>query len=274
MDEFLAANRRLWNEWTAINATSAFYDVEAFKVGGVRLRPYELDEVGQVAGKDLLHLQCHFGLDSLSWARLGARVTGVDFSPAGIERARALAAELGMAATFVCSELGELPQHLAGDFDVVYASRGVLSWLPDLLRWAEVAAHFVRPGGIFYVTEVHPVALVWDDAESVAPGELRLRYPYWFRPEPLVVPVQGSYADPGAHVGEPLEYGWSHSLGEIVTAVAVAGLHIEFLHEFPFVSWPMPFLERRDDRMWRLPEHQPGELPLFFSLRARKLASV
>src|SRR5437588_11802390 len=228
MNDYMKSNLDWWNDAAITHAQGDAYELTAFKSGKTKLKPLELAEIGDVAGKSLLHLQCHFGLDSLSWARLGARVTGVDFSPAGIERARALAAELGVAATFVCSELGELPQHLAGDFDVVYVSRGVLSWLPDLMRWAEVAAHFVRPGGIFYITEVHPVALVWDDAESVAPGELRLRYPYWFRPEPLVVPVQGSYADPGAHVEEPLEYGWSHSLGEIVTAVASAGLHIEF----------------------------------------------
>jgi len=269
VDEYLAANRRLWNEWTPIHTASAFYDVEGFKTGGPRLRPYEIEEVGEVAGKDLLHLQCHFGLDTLSWARLGARVTGADFSSVAIERARALASELSIPATFVCSELGELPQSLAGDFDVVYTSFGVLGWLPDLARWAQVVTHFVRPGGIFYVTEIHPVAQVWDD-EGVGPGELRLRYPYWGRPEPLASPVQGSYTDPGAHVEEPVEYGWSHSLGEIVSAVAATGLHIEFLHEFPFVAWPVPFLEPREDRTWRLPAEQPGELPLFFSLRAHK----
>lgn len=272
MENYLTANRRLWDEWTAINAASAFYDVEAFRAGGIRVRPYELEEVGEVAGKDLLHLQCHFGLDTLSWARLGARVTGVDFSPAAIAQARALAGELGIAATFVCSELAELPQRLQGDFDVVYTSRGVLGWLPDLARWAEVAAHFVRPGGIFYITEVHPVAQVLDDGDGVAPGDLRLRYPYWGRPEPLAHAIRGSYADPGAHVDAPVAYDWPHSLGEIVTAVAAAGLRIEFLHEFPFGEWPVAFLERREDGTWRLPEGQPGELPLFFSLRARRPA--
>src|SRR5436305_1722443 len=109
MDDYLAANQRLWNEWTPINASSAFYDVDKFVRGGVRLRDWEIDEVGDVSGKDLLHLQCHFGLDTLSWARLGAKVTGVDFSDAAIQRARALANEVGLEATFVCSEVTELP---------------------------------------------------------------------------------------------------------------------------------------------------------------------
>jgi SAM-dependent methyltransferase len=269
MDEYLAANRRLWDEWTRIHTASTFYDVEAFRAGGVRLRPYEIEEIGPVAGKDLLHLQCHFGLDTLSWARLGATVTGADFSSAAIEHARGLAAELDLSARFVEAELGDLPARLQGEFDVVYTSRGILGWQPDLRRWAAVAAHFVRPGGILYITEVHPVAQVWAD-DDVGPGELRLHYPYWSRPAPLKLPVQGSYADRSAPVAEPFEYAWTHSLGEIVTAIAAAGLRIEFLHEFPFVDWPVPFLVERADGRWYLPEGTPGELPLFFSVRATK----
>jgi SAM-dependent methyltransferase len=270
MDEFRAANRALWDEWTGIHLGSEFYDVEGFKRGGVRLRQYELDEVGDVAGKDLLHLQCHFGLDTLSWRRLGARVTGADFSPRAIEAARALAAETGLDARFVCSDLLDLPQHVDERFDVVYTSRGVLGWLPDLAGWARVAAGFLRPGGILYVTEIHPVAQVFAD-ENVEPGELRVEYPYFPRAEPLSFPVQGSYADESAAVEAPVEYAWVHSLGEIVSSVADAGLRLELLHEWPFVEWKLPYLERAEggDR-WRLPASVKGELPLFFSLRARR----
>jgi len=269
VDEYTAANRALWDELTAIHERSEFYDLEGFKRGGIRLREYELDEVGSVEGKDLLHLQCHFGLDTLSWARLGARVTGADFSEAALALARRLADELELDATFHHSELSELPQKLEGDFDVVYTSRGVLGWLPDIERWAEVSAHFVRPGGIFYVTEIHPVIQAFDD-EDIGPGELRLRYPYFSRAEPLAFEVQDSYADRTAAVRSPVEYGWPHGLGEIVSALAAAGLRIDFLHEFPFVEWAVPFLEARDDGTWRLPTGQEGELPLFFSLRATK----
>jgi SAM-dependent methyltransferase len=168
MDRYRLANRALWNEWTAINVRAeTFYRLEEFRAGGVRVRDYEIEEVGPVTGKDLLHLQCHFGTDTLSWARLGARVTGADFSETAIGRARSLAAELGIAATFVCAELYELPERLDGDFDVVYTSRGVLGWLPDIPRWAGVVARFLRPGGIFYITEVHPVALAFDDRSGV-----------------------------------------------------------------------------------------------------------
>jgi 2-polyprenyl-3-methyl-5-hydroxy-6-metoxy-1,4-benzoquinol methylase len=124
MDDYLAANRALWDEWTAIHETSSFYDLEGFKAGGSRLRAYEVNEVGDVTGKSLLHLQCHFGIDTLSWARQGARVTGADFSDRAIQLARSLAAELDLDATFVRSDLYDLPAVLDGQFDVVYTSRG------------------------------------------------------------------------------------------------------------------------------------------------------
>jgi hypothetical protein len=154
---------------------------------------------------------------------------------------------------------------------VVYTSRGVLGWLPDIRRWAEVVAHFVKPGGIFYITEVHPVAQVFDD-EEVTPGELRLRYPYWEHERPLTFDVQGSYADREAPTEGLVEHSWDHALGEIVTALIDAGLRIDFLHEFDFAEWAIPFLVASDDGKWRLPSDSTGELPLFFSLKATKPA--
>ena len=268
----IRANNELWDEWTRIHETSTFYDLEGFKRGGNRLRPYELEEIGPVDGLELLHLQCHFGIDTLSWARLGAKVTGADFSGAAVELARSVAAEIGLGgARFVQSDLYALPSALEGQFDLVYTSRGVLGWLPDITRWAEVVAHFVRPGGRFYITEIHPVAQAFDD-DGVAPGELRLRYPYWEHPEPLAFPVEGSYADRTAPMVTPMEYGWDHGLGEIVSALIAAGLRIESLREYPFVDWPVEFLAEAPDGTWRLPPGTPGELPLFFSILASKAA--
>lgn len=274
MDESLRENRRLWDAWTKINAASAFYDVASFRDGRrpIRLADYEREEIGPVEGRTLLHLQCHFGLDTLSWARLGAIVTGADFSEAGITTARELAAELRIPATFVVADLTDLPAVLDGTFDLVYTSRGVLGWLPDIDHWARVAAHFVRPGGTFYITEIHPVALAFAD-EGVEPGELRLAYPYWSHAEPIRVAVNGSYADPHAPTEGLSESGWDHSLGEIVSSLIEAGLRIDFLHEFDFVEWPVPFLVEGDDGRWRLPPGTRGELPLFFSLKATKPAA-
>ena len=267
--EALRANQGLWDEWTRIHETSTFYDLEDFRQGGIRLQLYEVEEVGDVAGHDLLHLQCHFGIDTLSWARLGARVTGADFSAAAVELATRLAGELELDARFIRSDLYDLPDALEADFDIVYTSRGVLGWLPDIARWARVVSHFLKPGGTFYITEIHPVAQAFEN-EGVAPGELRLQYPYWEHPEPLAFEVAGSYADRSAAVTTPTEYGWDHSLGEIVTALIDAGLRIESLREFPWVDWQLDFLVQSEDGKWRLPPGIPGELPLSFFLLAMK----
>jgi 2-polyprenyl-3-methyl-5-hydroxy-6-metoxy-1,4-benzoquinol methylase len=277
-ERYLAANRDLWDELTRVHETTTFYDLDGFRRGGVRLRDFEIEDVGPVEGKTLLHLQCHFGIDTLSWARLGARVTGADFSPKAVDLATRLAAELGIDARFVCSNVYDLPDELEGEFDVVYTSRGVLGWLPDVAAWAHVAAHFVKPGGVFYIHEVHPVAQVWQD-EDVAPGELRLKYPYFTNAEPFEFDTQGSYADADAHLAATKEYGWNHSMAEIVSALAAAGLRIDLLREFPYTEWAMAFLEERKATLdgetepkstWWLPEDARGELPLFFSLRASK----
>jgi len=271
MDERLRGNRDLWDAWTKAHVDSAFYDVASFRTGArpIRLPDEDRDEVGDVQGRTLLHLQCHFGLDTISWARLGATVTGVDFSPESVAAARTLAAEVGLPATFIESDVYGLPDVLGGQFDIVYTSGGVLEWLPDIARWGRVAAGFVRPGGFLYVSDVHPVAQVFE-FEGVEPGELRLAYPYWTHAEPIQSEVHGSYADPSAPTAGLVSSGWDHSLGEIVTAVADAGLRLEFLHEFDFVRWKMDYLVEGEDGCYRLPPGTPGGLPLYFSLKASK----
>jgi SAM-dependent methyltransferase len=272
MNEYMTANRALWDEWTPIHERSEFYDVEGWKAGRRPLHGFVVDEVGDVAGKDLLHLQCHFGLDTLAWAQRGARVTGVDFSERAIDLARSLAAETALEARFVQADVLELGQVLDGDFDVVFTSFGVLSWLPDLTRWARIVARFLRPGGMLYLAEFHPFSQVMDDGDVTAPT---LLHPYFPSAEPLVFPTRGSYADPDAQVEQPVEYGWAHSMGEIVTVLAETGLRIEFLHEFPFTVFrAMPFLVESSDEpgTWRLPEPYDGRLPLMFSLKATRPA--
>lgn len=271
----LEDNLRTWEAWTQIHVGSDFYDVASFRDerDPIRLRDYEVAEIGPVTGKTLLHVQCHFGMDTLSWARLGADVTGVDFSPAAIEAASALANELGIDARFVVSSVYDLPRNLDGEFDIVYTSRGVLAWLPNIRQWADVVAHFVKPGGVFYVTDIHPVAEVFDGSrDDATPGELRVKYPYWEHTEPITYGIEGSYADPSAPTPGLVGHFWDHSLGEIVTALIDSGLHIDFLHEFDFVDWDLAWLARGDDGRWRLPPGTEGELPLFFSLKASKLA--
>jgi SAM-dependent methyltransferase len=269
MDPHFAANQALWNAWTPFHVTSKFYDVDGFKAGRETLDPIELAGIGDVHGKSLLHLQCHFGLTTLSWARRGAMVTGADFSGEAIQAARRLASEVGLAATFVHSNLYDLPQHLDGQFDVVFTSHGVLSWLPELEGWARVIAYFLKPGGIFYIVETHPVVLMFDNQRDDT--ELHLRYPYFHQPEPLQEEVHGSYAVPDASV-HGVECSWSHSLADILGALLRAGLRITSFMEYPFMGWAyFPWMERRPDGAWQLPLGK-GDIPLMFSLKAMKPA--
>lgn len=263
MDEYLQANRSLWNGWARLHFRSPTYEVERFRAGGSSLRAVEVEEVGDVAGKTLLHLQCHFGLDTLSWARQGAVVTGVDFSQEAIALARRLSAELDIPATFLCADVYDLPRVLPRQFDVVFTSYGVLCWLPDLTRWAQVVAHHLRPRGTFYMVEFHPVLTMLDDA-----GET-LAYPYFGREEPLCYEARGSYAAPEADFVHTA-YEWPHSLGEVITSLLRAGLRLEFFHEFPYSTWGCwPFLEEVEPGKWVWQGRQ-GHLPHMFSVRATR----
>jgi SAM-dependent methyltransferase len=267
MNEQTEANRRHWDEVVPVHAASDFYDVPSFKAGETKLKPVELEELGDVRGKSLLHLQCHFGLDTLSWAREGATVTGIDFSEQAIDTARALAAETGIDAKFLVSDIYALPDNLEGDFDIVFTSYGVKCWLPDIERWAQVAAHFVKPGGTFYIVEFHPFAGVFDDEPNVT--DLRVRYPYFPTGEPMRFENDGTYAA-GAKLENRETYEWPHTLGDFVSALIDAGLRIDFLHEFPFMAYQhQPFTEVAPDGNVRLKYHD-GSVPLLFSIKATK----
>jgi SAM-dependent methyltransferase len=240
--------------------------VEGFKAGRERLHSIELGEVGDVRGKSMLHLQCHFGLDTLAWARHGAIVTGVDFSPESIALARSLSQELNIPAGFVCSDVLALPDNLQGQFDIVFSSYGILHWLSDLHRWSRVIAHFLKPGGFFYIVEDHPFMRTFSsDPES----GIKLDNPYFFSKDPHRAEIQGSYAT--GFVGETRTYYlWDHSLGEVIDSLIDAGLGLQFLHEFPFhLRAKFPSMLRGEDGYWRLPAHQ-SMIPLLFSLKAGK----
>src|SRR5919206_2445351 len=164
MNKYVESNRSLWDGWTRLHAHSEFYDLAGFKAGRSSLKDIELAEVGDVRGRSLLHLQCHFGQDTLSWARLGAEVTGVDFSTEAIRLARALNEELHIPARFIQSNIYALPDVLDERFDIVFTSYGVLAWLPDLDAWGEIVARYLKPGGFFYIVENHPLTgMVSDD---------------------------------------------------------------------------------------------------------------
>ena len=266
MDEYLKANQKLWNEWTGEHEKSPFYDVEGFKAGRERLKSIELAEVGEVPGKTLLHLQCHFGLDSLAWARHGAVVTGVDLSDQSITLAQSLSRELGIPATFICSDILALPNVLDDQFDIVFTSYGILHWLRDLRRWAQVIEHFLKPGGFFYIVEDHPFMRVF---RSDSDQGIKVDNPYFFSEAPYKAETEGSYAT-DFQGKKRTYYMWDHSLGEVINSLIEVGLRIEFLHEFPFaLRAKFPTMVRGEDGYWRFTrEHHM--IPLLFSLKASK----
>lgn len=269
MNDYSETNRRHWDECVPIHVASEMYDVASFKAGKSKLKPVELEELRDVRGKTMLHLQCHFGLDTLSWARNeGAIVTGIDFSEPAIEAARALAADCNIDARFLVSDVYSLPEKLDEQFDIVCTSYGALNWLPDIPRWARVAAHFVKPGGAFYLVEFHPIAGIFDKPEGVT--ELIVRYPYFTTSEPLSFDDDGTYADRAAKLQNRVTYSWPHPTSEVISALIDAGLRIDFFHEFPFtVEQVFPFMEETAEHTFRLTTHD-GSIPLMYSIKATK----
>jgi SAM-dependent methyltransferase len=265
---FTKTNRDRWDELTPIHARSVYYDVHGFKAGKSSLRSIEREELTDVEDKSLLHLQCHFGLDTLSWARLGARVTGVDFSEQAIALARSLSRELAAEACFLCSDIYGLPQVLSGKYDIVFASYGVLRWLPDLAGWARVAAHFLKPGGTLYLVDAHPMSWVLEVCQDSKGFDVV--YPYFHAPEPRHGEFRGTYADRTANVRHAEFFNWHHGLGQIITALSSAGLRIQFVHEFPYLHvGVLANMEQGADGWWRL-KNESNSIPLLFSLKAMK----
>lgn len=263
MDQRLSLNRRNWNQRTPVHAGSRSYDLDGFRAGRQSLRPIELEAVGDAAGRSLLHLQCHFGLDTISWARLGVRATGVDFSDRAIALARELNAEAGTNARFICSDVYSLPAVLKQQFDWVFTSYGVLAWLPDLARWAQVVHRHLVPGGSFLIVDFHPLLSTYEPAPQG--HEVANSY---FHHELAVPGNQPTYAG-GGRIESPC-FEWQHSLGDVVSALCDTGLVIESLTEFPFCYYrALPHMVRGADGWWRFPENNDS-IPQMYSIKARK----
>lgn len=264
----VAANHAWWDGLVQHHVSSPHfdeYDVDKFVAGRSTLRPLDFEEVGDVRGKRLLHLQCHFGLDTLSWAREGALVTGVDFSEQAVAQAAELAERAGLNAEFVCADVQALPASLVGPFDVIYTSRGTICWFPDLKAWAKGIAERLTPEGFFYFYDGHP-AIVLEPING-DPTSLRPAYPYFPTGHSVPETVEGSYATGNA--GAPTEiHDWPHPFEEIFAALWAAGLQLTSLREFPFDFWPRwPFLVPDGQGQWHPPEGTYS-LPLSFSLKA------
>jgi SAM-dependent methyltransferase len=257
-------NRAFWDERVPIHTKSDFYDVDGFLAGASALRPFEPEELGDVRGLSLVHLQCHFGLDTLSWVRLGARVTGLDFSARAMEAAAELTERAGLQADWVTSDVMRAGEALGGRrFDVVYTGLGALNWLEDIERWADVVAGLIEPGGRLYLVEFHPITEVFaDETLAVENG--------YFHEGPREWPEEeGTYAELEAPTEHNATEEFAHPLGEVVSAIAARDLRIEFLHEHDYTLFPRwPNLQREQGGIYRFPPGTPS-LPLMYSLVAR-----
>ena len=269
MDNKFEIIRQNWNERTPLHADSDFYDVDGFKSGRITLTKTEIEELGSVAGKSLLHLQCHFGMDTMSWSRLGATATGVDISDTAIELARELNDELALETRFIRSNVYDLPDVLDEQFDIVYTAIGALCWLPDMTGWAAVVARYLKPGGTFYILDGHPVSHIFESVELPNGGhELKPCHSYF--PDPEGISYEGGdHTYTGSEILDTPSHEWQHSMSEIVNAIIDAGLKIEFLNEFAVSEYrAFPPMSRHEDG-WRLDEHH-GSVPFLFSIKATK----
>lgn len=261
----IEVNRRWWDE-SAVDHHERTYDLGPLRAGGDVLYPIEAGELGDLTGLRVCHLQCHIGSDSLSLLRRGAaEVVGLDFSAEAVQRATALATELGLAerATFVESTVQDARRALTGDFDLVFVTWGALPWLPSVTQWAATVASLLRTGGSLYLAESHPYAVAFERRE----GRFVERFPYGAGVE-VRSDEPGDYQDRDAVRQHTATVEYAHGLGEIVTAVLDAGLRLDFLHEHGALPWkPWDDLVLGDDRLYRLPD---STLPLSFSLRASR----
>lgn len=279
--EFNQTNKERWELLAEIHVkaaeagTAGYYDLEGFRAGETSLFPIELAELPDLKGKRLLHLQCHFGMDSISLARMGAEVVGVDFSANAIAAATKLAQELKVNATFVESDIYKLVDTMPEDkesFDFIFTSIGVLCWLHDIKVWGQIIAHFLKPGGQFYVIDSHPICHMFDNEQETM--DFKMVLPYFSDGKPVRWESEGSYIDEDVinnpSIGTTVSYEWNHTLSDIVMALIDAGLTIEFLHEHRESSWKSFSYAKQIDNGTFVVDHDGLNIPLSFSILAKK----
>jgi SAM-dependent methyltransferase len=269
MIDALELNRLNWDERATIHArdTTGGYMLDRFRAGEDALHSIEAAELGDIAGKSVLHLQCHIGRDTLCLVRRGAIATGLDFSSAALDVARRLTAETGLSATFVQGAVDRAPELTPGPFDLVFTTWGTIAWLPDVYVWAKVIASVLRPGGELYFADAHPGFLVFEESE----GRLALTYDFQTPADrPLEFTEATTYTgDPQIMVHQATR-NWIHSLSSILDALISAGMNLTMFHEHEILPWQgLPSLVPAAERFWKLPEGWP-RIPLSFSLHARK----
>lgn len=255
-------NRHLWNQRTVVHKDSSFYDVASFLKGKSSLNEIELRELGNIEGKKILHLQCHFGMDSLSFARIGADVTGVDLSDKAIDEAKKLNDQLSLNAKFICCNVYDLKDYLNEQFDIVFTSYGVIGWLPDLNKWAEIISYYLKPGRFFYMEEFHPIVWMLDEDFK------EVKY-YYDNKEIIVTDSQGTYTDRNAEI-QAKEYCWNHSISEVLNSLLTQKLQLEFFNEHSYSPYAcFRNVVQGSDGNWRV-KGLEDKIPMVYSLKMIK----
>jgi SAM-dependent methyltransferase len=272
-----AINLANWNERAPAHASSPGYALERFRTDHTFLSEvvrFDRPLLGDVDGLRAVHLQCHIGTDTISLHRLGARITGLDFSDAAITQARKLAVDVGADVDFVEADVYDAPNVLTpGTFDLVYTGIGALCWLPDIRRWAEVVATLLRPGGRLFIREGHPMLLALDDARP--DGSLVVDFPYFCTDAPVVWEEPGTYVETDATFTHNVSHTWSHGIGEVVTALFDAGMELTMLREHDSAPWPAlkNVMEPDEHGEFRLRD-RPERLAQTYTLQARKRVNI
>ncbi|MEN9987317.1 MAG: hypothetical protein RLZZ585_356 [Bacteroidota bacterium] len=261
-DKYLELNRQNWNNRVAGHLTSDFYEMDAFRAGKSSLNEIEIALLGNVEGKSILHLQCHFGQDTLSLARMGAQVTGIDFSDKAIDEAQNLAKELSIDATYICCDVYSTSDHLSEQFDIIYTTYGTIGWLPDLDKWAKVIADRLKPGGQLIFVDFHPVVWMFDDDFK------HVAYNY-FQESPIVEDVSSSYANKEIQITDTT-ITWNHGLSEVYQALQKAGLIVNHFSEYPFSPYDClnDLIEVEPNRFQV--KHLVNKIPMVYALTALK----
>lgn len=259
---YIEVNRQSWNNRTETHLKSDFYDLNGFLNGKTSLNDIELKLLGDINGKTILHLQCHFGQDSISLSRLGAIVTGVDFSDKAIESAKQIAKDTNTTTSFICCDIYDLPNYLDEKFDIVYTSYGTIGWLPDLDKWAKIISLFLKPNGQFIFVEFHPV--VWMFADNFDKIEYR-----YFNSGAIIETEEGTYADKKANITQSYVM-WNHGLSEVLNSLISNGLEINSLDEYDYSPYncfnkTIEFAPKK----FRI-EHLDNKIPMIYSITARR----
>ena len=261
-NNYIEINRQSWNNRTDAHLKSAFYDLDGFRNGKTSLNTIELNLLGDIEGKTILHLQCHFGQDTISLSRLGANVTGVDLSDKAIESAIQIAIDTNSNAKFICCDIYDLPNHLDQKFDIVYTSYGTIGWLPDLDKWAKVISKFLKPGGQFIFVEFHPFVWMFDDNFE------KIAYRY-FNSGATVETENGTYVDKKAPISQTYVM-WNHGIGEVVNSLIKNGLTINTFDEFDYSPYNCfnKTIEFEQGKFRIV--HLDNKIPMVYSLVATK----